>query len=124
MPGHSRRRVRRILQDASAFRHRHGEVLGFRWRHALEKDRHRPGAHLVIRDFAHGKTGNEIGNFLLGQFLTFAFSFDETRDVHVKELSHSYFDACESSVSSRDSSGHGQPEEAWSDGWGSGFPTK
>ena len=74
----------RIIQDASAFHHRLGEMMGLRRRHSLEENRHRPGAHLIVGDFAARKSGDEVRDFLRGQFAAFAFFFDECRNVHGK----------------------------------------
>ena len=66
-----------IIQDASTFHHRLGEMMDLRQRHPAKKNRHRPGAHLVIRDLAVGESRDEIVDFLGAQLLAFAFFLDE-----------------------------------------------
>src|SRR4051812_24044859 len=56
--------------------------MRFRGRHPLEKDRHGPGAHLIIGNGSRGETGDQIADFFLSQLLTVTLLFDETWDMH------------------------------------------
>ena len=54
----------------------------FRCRHSPEENSHSPRAYLMIRNLPRGKSGNQMVNFLMREFLPFAFLFDESWDVH------------------------------------------
>src|SRR5205823_1836978 len=82
-----RRSALRIIQDASAFHHRLGQMMGLRWGHSLEENRHRPRAYLKIGDLTVRKSGDELANFVVREFLTFAFLFNESRNVHFRHTS-------------------------------------
>jgi len=71
-----------IFQDAATFHHRFREDVGFGGRHPLEENRHGPGAHLIIGDFAVRKSRDDVGDLLGGQFMTVALFFDECRNMH------------------------------------------
>ena len=77
-----RRRTLRIFEDAPAFHHRGGQMLGLHRGHAAEKHRHCPRAHLVVGDFAQGKAFDQELDFFLREFLAFALFFNERGDVH------------------------------------------
>jgi hypothetical protein len=77
-----RGRAFRIPENSAALHHGGGEMLGFRGRHPSKEDRHRPGAHLIIGNLAGREPRDQVADFLGRQFLTFAFFFDESGDVH------------------------------------------
>src|ERR1700730_9863774 len=51
--------------------------------HSAKEPRHRPRAHLVIGNFAIGKSLDERFDLLGGQFAAVALFLDQARDVHV-----------------------------------------
>ncbi len=77
-----RRRILRILQHAAALHHRLGQVLRLGRRHSAEINRHRPGANLVIRNFAESEICDQRFDFISGQFLTVTLLLDQCGDVH------------------------------------------
>ena len=58
----------RILEHPPAPHHRGGQLPAFRGRHSAKEDRHRPGAHLVIGDFAAREAGDQELDLLGAQF--------------------------------------------------------
>ena len=85
------RRQGRKIEHVAGMQHRVGQGCGFSARHALQNDRHQPGRHLIVGNFAVGVGADQAFDLGAGQLdavALFADHIDGAESLCDRRLAH------------------------------------